>query len=423
MRLIDVVSGPWAITPEMLVEIQGIYSTHLRGEKIDIAKVEAAIGRPLANSRQGSEIIDGVAVINLQGAIAKRMNLMAEVSGGTSSQLTLKDFETALNDPQVKGIILNIDSPGGTVDGTAELASAIYASRGKKPVCAYSDGMIASAAYWIASAADSIYISGDTNPVGSIGVVAAHRDYSRAEEKAGIKTTEITAGRYKRVASQYEPLSDAGREDMQGKVDYLYSAFVETVAKHRGVAVEQVLNDMADGRVFLGKQAVAAGLVDGVSTLADLIAKINNKQVSAGVAGSKKGLTMNMEQLKADHADLVEAIKAEATSGMIAKEEADKGAAAATERVCGLVAATMGAEVGDKLTALVQSGISAEQATTLGIKIEHPGVVADEQSRAAILAGITAAAPAGVQRAAAVATEADERKTVAATIASGATKR
>lgn len=132
---------------------------------------------------------------------------------------------------------------------------------------------------------------------------------------------------------------------------------------------------------------------------------------------------MTVEQLKADHADLVEAIVAEATSGMIAKEEADKTAAAATERVCGLVSATMGAEVGDKLTALVQSGISAEQATTLGIKIENPAVVVDEQSRAAILAGIQAAAPAGVQVAATPATEADERKALAASIASGATKR
>jgi len=439
MRLMDVVSGPWAIVPDMLLEIQGIYATHLRGEKIDIAKLEASLGRPLANSRQGSEVIDGVAVINLQGVMAKRMNLMTEISGGTSSQLAARDVETAVNDPQVKGIILNIDSPGGTIDGTAELAQAIYAARGSKPVLAYSDGMICSAAYWAASAAHGVYISGDTNPVGSIGVVAAHRDYSGAEAKAGIKTTEITAGQYKRVVSQYEPLSDAGRADLQSKVDYQYGVFVDSVARNRGVSVDTVLNDMADGRVFIGKQAITAGLVDGVSTMAGLIAAMQSSQerekimkrrpAAAGVVAStpERKKPMTIEQLKADHPDVVEAIAAEARTGMITQAEADAAVTAATqtatERVCGLATAAMGAETGAKLTALVQSGISAEQATALGVTITTAGSAADLETRKEMLAAITSAAPAGVQNPAKPATEADERKTVAATIASGATKR
>lgn len=438
MRLMDVVSGPWAIVPEMLVEIQGIYATHLRGDKIDIAKVEAAIGRPLANSRQGAEVIDGVAVIQMQGAIAKRMNLMAEVSGGTSSQLAAKDITTALNDPAVKGIILNVDSPGGTVDGTAELADVIAACRGKKPVVAFSDGQICSAAYWVASAADAIYISGDTNPVGSIGVVSGHRDYSGAEAKAGIKTTEITAGRYKRIASQYEPLTDAGREEIQSKLDYLYSAFVDAVATNRGVSTETVLNDMADGKVFIGKQAIKAGLVDGVSTLDSLIAAMQNpaqrekimkrKPAAAGAVASnpERNKPMTIEQLKAECPDVVEAIAAEAKAGMMNQADADAAVTAATEattaRICGLVSATMGAETGDKLTALVQSGISAEQATALNIKIDARAN-ADLESRAAILAALQAAAPHGLNNAKQTDTAADERKTIAATIASGATKR
>lgn len=414
MRLIDVVSGPWAIVPDMLVEIQGIYATHLRGEYIDIAKVEAALGRPLANSRQGAEVIDGVAVIPIQGAIAKRMNLMSEISGGTSTQLAARDLQTALDDPAVKGIILNIDSPGGTIDGTAELADAVYAARGMKPVVAYSDGMICSAAYWIASACQSIHISGDTNTVGSIGVVAGHRDYSGAEAKAGVKTTEITAGQYKRIASQYEPLSDAGRADIQARVDYQYQVFVDTVARNRGVSVETVLNDMADGKLFIGKQAIDAGLVDGASTLDGLIAALKDPQgreklmkykPAAGAAARKGERAMTVERLKADHADVVEAIVAEAQAGMITRADADEAIATATEaataRVTGLVSATMGAETADKLTALVQTGISAEQATALGIKIDSPAAAADEQSRAAILAGLQAAAPNGVQHAAA----------------------
>lgn len=272
MKLSDIISGPWAITTESLIEIQGIYATHLRGDKIDIAKVSAALGRPLANSQQGSQIVDGVAVISINGTIAKKMNLMSEISGGCSSQLTANDISTAINDPAVKGIVLNIDSPGGTVDGTSELADIIYQARGTKPIVAFSDGMIASAAYWIASACDSIYISGNTNPVGSIGVVSAHKDYSGYESNQGIKTTEITAGSYKRVASSHEPLTADGRADIQSKVDYLYGVFVDTVARNRGTTPKRVLSDMADGRVFLGSQAVKAGLVDGVSTLSTIIA-------------------------------------------------------------------------------------------------------------------------------------------------------
>lgn len=271
MRLIDIVNGPWAITPAMLEEIQGIYATHLRGEKINIPDVEATIGRKLDNSHEGFEVQDGVAIIPVQGVISKRMNLFTRISGGVSTQLLQRDIAEALDDPKVKAIILDADSPGGSVDGTAEVSEYIYKSRGKKPIVTHTDGTIASAMYWIASATDSIYISGNTNAVGSIGVVAAHRDYSEAEKRSGIKTTEITAGKYKRISSQYEPLTAEGRADIQAKVDYLYSAFVDTVARNRGTSVEQVLENMADGQVFIGTQAVDNGLVDGVSTLDDLI--------------------------------------------------------------------------------------------------------------------------------------------------------
>ena len=274
MTLADIVNGPWAITPEMLLEIQSIYAVHLRGDIVDLDSVTAKIGRPLNNNRTITSRQQDVTVIDIQGVIAKKINLMSDISGGASSQLVSVAFQQALDDTDVKGIILNIDSPGGTVDGTGELADLVYQSRGKKPIIAFSDGKIASAAYWIASACDSIYISGDTNPIGSIGVVTAHRDVSKAEEKAGIKTTEITAGKYKRISSQYEPLSADGRSEIQSKVDYLYSVFVDAVARNRRTTSKRVLSDMADGRIFIGKQAISNGLVDGVSTLSAIITDI-----------------------------------------------------------------------------------------------------------------------------------------------------
>jgi len=271
MKIIDVLTSPWAIVPEKLYEIQEIYSTHLRGDKIDLAAIEARIGEPLENETKAYEVVNDMAVIPLHGVTAKRANMFMRISGGVSTELAGRDIAEALNDPDIKGIVLDIDSPGGTVDGTLELADIIFQGRDKKPIVAYSDGIMASAAYWIGSAAHEIYISGDTTQTGSIGVVATHVDYSQYEKKLGIKTTEVYAGKYKRLVSQYKPLSKDGKDELQDRVDYLYSVFVDTIARHRGVSSDTVLKNMADGKVFTGKQGITAGLVDGVSTMDRLI--------------------------------------------------------------------------------------------------------------------------------------------------------
>lgn len=270
MSVLDVVNAPWAITPDKLREIQAFYSAYLRGEKSDIRAIEARHGRPLANERKPYVLSDGVAVIALEGIIAKKMNLFTEISGGTSSELATQDLHAALADSAVNSIILLIDSPGGTVDGTQALSDQVYAARRVKPIVALASGVMASAAYWIGSAAMAVYISEQTTVTGSIGVVTSHVDMSGAEAQKGIKTTEIYAGKFKRISSAYSPLSDDGRTSIQEQVDYLYSVFVGDVAKNRGVSVDAVLQKMADGRLFTGQQGIEAGLVDGVATLAGL---------------------------------------------------------------------------------------------------------------------------------------------------------
>lgn len=314
MKLLDVVTGPWAIQPEKLLEIQAIYATHLRGEKIDLEAVEKRLGRPLNNEPKGYQIVDGVAVLPVSGVLGKKANLFTQVSGMASTEMIGNDFKSAMNDPAVTGIVLAIDSPGGTVDGTQTLANIVSEARGTKPVVTLAGGCMCSAAYWIGASAAELYISSGTDQVGSIGVVAGHKDISKAEATQGVKTTEITAGKYKRVASQFEPLSDAGRASIQETVDYLYSLFVADVAKARGVSTETVLNDMADGRVFIGQQAIDAGLVDGVSTMDGAIARV--KQLAAGVAAqstftAQGDPAMDRETLLAAHPELVESFRAE----------------------------------------------------------------------------------------------------------------
>lgn len=303
MKLLQVINSPWAITPEMYQEIREIYATHLRGDKIDIHSVEEKIGRPLKKPDQGYEVINGSAIIPVEGPIAKKMNLFTQVSGGSSTQLIERDFLAALKDNAVEKIILNIDSPGGTVDGIQELAKIVYENRGTKPVIAYTDGMMASAAYWLGSAADKIFISGDTTNVGSIGVVTSHVDVSKYEEKMGIKTTEIYSGKYKRIASEYEPLSKEGKEYLHDITDYLYSVFVNDVARNRGVSKEDALK-MADGKIFIGKQAVKVGLVDGVSTLDQLI----NNAVGITAKIKKEVKSMTVDELKGQHPDIANAL-------------------------------------------------------------------------------------------------------------------
>lgn len=288
MKILDIVTSPWAIMPEKLVEIQEIYITHLRGEKIDLAPIEAALGRPLDNRERPYDVENGVGIIYVDGVIGKRMNAFSRISGGVSSQLIARDFRAAQNDTEVNSILLYHDSPGGAVDGTQELAQEIFRARGRKPIISYTDGLMASADYWIAAAADPgrVFISGNTTQVGSIGVVARHIDVSKMEERWGIKTSEITAGRFKRIASEYAPLTESGRKSIQDLVDYIYSVFVNDVASFRGLDPGPVKDGReeaipwADGKIFLGAQAVDAGLVDGVATLAELIDRYGDPHIA-----------------------------------------------------------------------------------------------------------------------------------------------
>lgn len=277
MNLHDIVYSAWALQPEILNEIMRIYNAHVSGDKIDLEMVEKKIGKPLANEQEHYEIIDGVAVIPIYGVIAKRMNMFFNISGGSSTQMLAEDISEALANPEVHSLVLDIDSPGGTVDGVQALAKLIYESRGIKPIVALADGLMASGAVWIGTSAERVYVADNTTQVGSIGVVTSHTDRSKSQEMIGVKTTEIYAGKYKRIASSYEPLSSEGKEYIQDMVDNLYGIFLGDVARNRGVSIETTHENMGDGLLFVGEQAVGAGLVDGIMSLGELIKTLNIK--------------------------------------------------------------------------------------------------------------------------------------------------
>lgn len=351
MNLLDVLTAPWAIEPGKLLEIQAIYLAHVRGEKADLAAIEARIGKPLVNEPKPYTIDQGVAILPVEGVIAKRANMFMDISGGVSTELLGRDLQAALQDTQVHSIVLSVDSPGGAVDGTQALAAIIRSGREQKPIVTLASGLIASAAYWLGSAGSAVYIADTTTVSGSIGVVSSHTDYSKARADRGITVTEITAGKYKRIASDNAPLSKEGKAHMQAQVDYYYSLFVDAVAAHRGVGVETVLAQMADGQTFIGQQGIDAGLVDGIQTLPQIIAALNAdyatslvqpghvrgsmlpKATSAPVpiasVPTPKGVrNMDRQQLAAEHPALVESILAE---GRAAGAAAERGRILAIE--------------------------------------------------------------------------------------------
>lgn len=272
MKLLDLLLSPWAIDPARLLEIQEIYTTHLKGDKIDLEAIEARLGRPLSNEQQEYALREGgIAVLPVSGVIAPKANMFTRISGGASAEMLSKQIESMRADPRVRGAVLDFDTPGGSVFGIPAMAAAIRGLSQDKPTVAVSTGMMASAGYWTGSAANAVYISGETDHLGSIGVVATHNYQPRS---SGVQTTEITAGAYKRIVSDTAPLTKEGRAYLQAQVDEIYRVFVDSVATNRRVSAEQVLEHMADGRTFIGQQAIDAGLADGIATVDDMVERM-----------------------------------------------------------------------------------------------------------------------------------------------------
>lgn len=336
MKLLDIMTGPWAITPTKLEEIWGIYQTHLRGDQIDIKAIEARIGQPLQREEQGYSVINSVAVVPVHGVISKKMNLLSHISGGASTELIKRDIAAAMNDPAVQSIVLDMDSPGGSVDGTQELAQFIYGLRGEKPLAAVANGQMTSAAYWIGAACDKVYASSGTTIIGHIGVICQHTDTSKRDEANGVTKTTIYSGRYKNVGASDQPLSKEDHATIQDRTDYIYMVFVSDVSDFRGVSKDDTHRKMADGKIFFGEQAVEAGLADGVSTLDEVI----EQMASGALPKTKKRIeenamseatykdTLTLAVLRENHPDLVEALQKEGHAASFAQ-----GATAETERV------------------------------------------------------------------------------------------
>jgi signal peptide peptidase SppA len=231
--------------------------------------------RMLATTRQAAAVegSKSIAIIPIYGPVSAR-------GGGFFRSLTSlagvrNAVRAAAQNPDVSAIVLDIDSPGGTVAGTPETAQAVREARAVKKVVAVADTLAASAAYWIASQASEFVVVPSAD-VGSIGVVAMHVDMSKFLEMVGDKITLIHSSKYKVEGNPFEPLSPEGMAYVQSQVDESDAHFVRDVAEGRRVTQTRVREDFGEGRIVSAAKAVKLGMADRIGTMNEVLAQLTS---------------------------------------------------------------------------------------------------------------------------------------------------
>lgn len=270
----------WLVEPGMLEQFCHIVERHIAGEKLSDDEIVAATrynadAKPAAAARSFEITPDGTAIIPVTGVIAKysRMVNGSSQPAGTSIEQLNKQLTEARADGLVKKIFLHIESPGGSIAGLADFADAVYAASFEKPVVAFADDMAASAAYWIGSQANTFY-GNATAAIGSIGVYTLFVDSSQRAAQMGLKFHIVRSGPNKGVGAPGVQVSDENIAVIQERIDGLYEMFLAAVLRGRasaGLGAEGLVA-LADGRVFLGAEAAAGKLIDGVMPLAEALA-------------------------------------------------------------------------------------------------------------------------------------------------------
>ncbi len=242
----------------------------------EILVVSADVRVPRLPKSAGS-----IGVLPLLGVITQRDGFW-----GTSTEAYGQAFDDLMQNDRIGAVVLEIDSPGGSVYGVAELADKILRARGQgKPIVAVANSLAASAAYWIGAQADKFYVT-PGGEAGSIGVFSAHFDDSAFLEKMGVKVTVTKVPEFK-AEGYLEPLSGAAQEAERAAITGYYDQFVDAVAAGRGVSRRAVKEDFGKGRVFRAEQAVESGMANGVATLEEVLSGMAKK-----VGGKRKGASV-----------------------------------------------------------------------------------------------------------------------------------
>jgi len=261
---------PWLIEPSAHRVLCQILEAHMAGGEVELAARMRgdmlAAAKTEAKEKQDEKpyaVQDGVAIVPLQGVIGRRVGMLERSSGVTDIDAFSRAVAQAAGDNAVKAILLDVDSPGGTVGGVQAAADAVRKASETKHTLAFTGGMMASAAYWVASGAEAIYAD-QTAVVGSIGVYAQVLDTSPADEMKGYRTQVFASGKYKGAGAPGTALTEAQREQIQERVNDLAAVFKADVRRFNPA----ISDDAMQGQTFTGAKAQAAGLVNSVASFA-----------------------------------------------------------------------------------------------------------------------------------------------------------
>lgn len=286
-----VLNRPLMVLPEKLALIASVLEGRINIDATDLKEIEADahlqtgpdasrfVGSPVSSDGtkyKPYRVDSGVAAIPVLGSLVNRGAWIGARSGMTSYEGLAFQLGAAAKDPEVHAIILDMDSPGGEAVGAFEIADKVRAVAKLKPITAVVNGMAASAAYAIASAATKI-VSTPSGVSGSIGVVMMHADYSHALHDKGIKPTLIHAGARKVDGNPYEPLSDNVKADFKAEVDQFYDLFVSSVAAGRKGRMTEKSVRGTEARTYIGQAALNAGLVDAIGSFETVLADLSKK--------------------------------------------------------------------------------------------------------------------------------------------------
>jgi signal peptide peptidase SppA len=273
--------SPWAILPAKLAEIEAVLWRWVEGGRPPVD--EAPQTQPVAafgdSDRDRGFSLDGsAAVIPIHGTIHPRASVFDEWSGGTSAEAVGRAVDKAVADTRAEHIVLDVDSPGGSIYGITTAAGKILAARKQKPVTAVVNHVAASGAYWLASQAGEVVIDPD-GEVGSVGVIWPKIDETKLEEMLGIKTDLVvsTKSPFKGAMWPQTPQTAENRAEMLRQIDEHMEKFLAAVAKGRGVSAARVEKDFGQGRMRLAGEAISARMGDRIATLEQVVKKVNEK--------------------------------------------------------------------------------------------------------------------------------------------------
>jgi signal peptide peptidase SppA len=287
-------SHPWAMMPERMAAYASVLASHYAGDLP--AAASKAERDAAARTRQSSGRGGNIAVITVFGAMVEWPGDIDVCDGGTSSRVVSQQLTDAENDETVSQVLMVFNTPGGSVYGTSELGDAINRVKASKPVIGVAQSLAASAGYWALSQCTEAYCA-PGGEVGSIGVYSGYQNIAKAMEMAGVDVQLFSAGKYKTEMSPFgEGLSPEAVAYQEQRAQDYYAMFTKAVAKGRNVPVAQVRGGMGQGRVLGADAALAAGMVDGVLTMEQVIGKMQRgaravRQTQASARAVRPGLS------------------------------------------------------------------------------------------------------------------------------------